>query len=191
MWVLIVIILILYFLFRPKRPKVRPSTKPAEALNSGDPIADRLYELIIKAFHSHDGKAIDRYKNQYINIKMIMLLHGDPRFTKLDQAFKKGGSMITPPDYIFTEKDHTEAAEFYNRSWWNFGVEFQSMQKLYMFRLAGATHVYIWPLDHRQCEAVRKIRKPKVYPIDEVPRIPCKNCTERCGCSYFAAKYRE
>ena len=187
---IIAIILILLFLGKPKKHarRTRPAATKAEPSNK--PIADKLNDLVEAAAYTMSGRKITRCQREYIGIKMFLLLYDDNRFKELFRAFKHG-CPVTPPAYIFTEKDHQEASEYYGLFWWNFNKEFQNKITLYKFRRAEVTHVYIWPLDHRHCSSVQNISKPKIYPIDEVPKIPCNDCTEQCGCCYMAAKYKD
>ena len=185
MWVLIVIILILLFLGKPKKHarRIRPAATKAEPSNK--PIADKLNELVRMGMNKPFNTGPH---TTYVQTKMRLLLMNDPRFKNLNKAFKEGYTYELP-DYAFTEENHQDADIYYNRAYCRYDKEFRNKVELLWQKKAGATHVYICPNLGKRCDSVKKIEKPKIYPIDEVPIIPCADCTEPfCYCSYHTAK---
>ena len=176
MWLLIIAAIFL-FIFWPRR-------KPAPAEKS---IPDTLETLVRRGAGKLNHEAEQRH---YIQIKLRLLLLGDERFHNINKAFREGATWELP-GYAFTAESHDEAQQYYNRTYHRYYQEYANKVKLLQLKRAGVSHVYIWPLDHRQCDAVKKIRKPKKYAIDKVPMIPCADCTEYCACSYHPAKYKD
>ena len=74
----------------------------------------------------------------------------------------------------------TEMSHIYNQS------------TLDKYKQAGVTKVKILTAKHGDhvCDVCESY-EGKIYPIDKVPKIPCSDCTEQCGCTYMAAKYKD
>ena len=180
MWLLIIAAVLIY-IFRPRlRIKKVYYSKPAK---KDKPIAEVLDDLVRRGMN----KPFDTGPHIiYVQIKLRLLLMNDTRFKNINRAFREGYTQELP-DYAFTEENHGEADIYYNRAYWRYNKEFRNRVELLWKKRSGVTHVYICPNLGKRCDSVKKIEKPKMYPIDQVPIIPCADCTEpMCYCSYIS-----
>ena len=179
MWLLITAAVLFFILWPRRKPK------PAKPARKDRPIAEVLDELVQRGMNKpfYQGPHVI-----YIQIKMRLLLMNDPRFKNINRAFREGYTQKLP-DYAFTEENHKEAQRYYSQAYWRYSKEYRNKVELLWYKRCGATHVYICSNLGKRCGSVKKIEKPKMYPIDKVPIIPCADCTEpKCYCSYHIAK---